>query len=100
MPNKCVSCGKIHDDDAEYILKGCDVCGSKFFIYIPYESMSEKNEEIEKLSKEELEEIEKDIRSIIDSKEKKDEIIIMDFESIKVLKPGVYNIDLINISAI
>ena len=96
MPNKCVGCGKIHPDDADYLLKGCDVCGSKFFLYVPYESID--NEEVE-LSKEELKEIEKDIRSIIEDrdKNKKDDVIIMDFESIRVLKPGVYQIDLINL---
>ena len=93
MPNKCVKCGKIHPDDADYLLKGCDVCGGKFFFYVSVDSIKKATETIEKLTEEEIKEIENDIREVLPEEAKKDEAIILDLESIRVVKPGKYEID-------
>lgn len=97
MPNKCTKCGKIHPDDATYLLeKGCDRCGSRFFFYIREDALKKAEEDIKKLSKKEIKEIEKDIRYIVSEADKPiegDDTVILDVEAIRVIKPGKYHID-------
>lgn len=101
MPNKCTKCGKIHSDDAPYLLaRGCDKCGSKFFFYVREESLKQAEQDIKKLTKTEIEEIEKDIRDIVSEVEKpvdEDETVILDVEAIRVIRPGKYRIDVTNL---
>jgi len=47
MPNKCTQCGKIHNDDAPYLLEGCNECGSKFFFYVRAEALQEILEDMD-----------------------------------------------------
>ncbi len=96
MPNKCTGCGKVHPDTAEYLLKGCDVCGSKFFFYVREETLQMAEQDISSLSQEEVKEIEKDIREIIPETEKED-TVVLDVEAIRVIKPGKYLIDVANL---
>lgn len=98
MPNKCTKCGKIHPDDAPYLLReGCDNCGSKFFFYVREEALKEAEEDIKKLSSNEIKEIERDIRDIVSEEEDRpledEETVILDVEAIRVIKPGKYRID-------
>ncbi|MFC2143962.1 Zn-ribbon domain-containing protein [Candidatus Aenigmatarchaeota archaeon] len=98
MPNKCARCGKIHPDDADYLLKGCDECGSKFFFYVRNEVMGSVDVEIDKLTPKEVEEIEKDIRDIIEPERiERDETVVLDLEAIRVVRPGKYMIDVANL---
>lgn len=98
MPNKCAKCGKIHPDDAEYLLRGCDECGSKFFFYVRKEVLESVEKEIDKLTPKEVAEIEQDIREIIEpEKIEKDETVVLDLEAIRVVKPGKYIIDVANL---
>ena len=97
MPNKCTRCGKIHPDSADYLVNGCDVCGSKFFFYIRQEAVHKYEKEVEKLTKQEVKEIEQDIREILPEKIDKDETVILDLEAIRVIKPGKYRIDVTNL---
>ncbi len=97
MPNKCTMCGKVHPDDAKYLLDGCDKCGSKFFFYVREESLQKAEEGIAKLTKKDIEEIEDDIRHIIPKGVKKDETVILDIEAINIIKPGKYEIDVTNL---
>ena len=97
MPNKCTVCGKVHEDNAKYLMKGCDKCGSKFFFYVRKESLQRAEEDIKKLSKQEIEEIEHDIRDIIPEDVKEDETVILDVEAIRVIRPGKYRIDVTNL---
>lgn len=98
MPNKCTRCGKIHPDDAKYLLEGCDECGSKFFFYVRQEVLRSVEREIERLSPKEVEEIERDIREIIEPERiEKDETVVLDLEAIRVLRPGKYVIDVANL---
>lgn len=94
MPNKCTNCGKIHSDDAPYLLEGCDECGSRFFFYVREEALEQIEKEVEKLSKTEIKEIESDIREIAGEEE---ETVILDLEAIRVVKPGKYKIDVTNL---
>jgi len=66
MPNKCTKCGKLHSDDANYLLStGCDACGGRFFFFVREGQIQEIEEEVSHITKTEMKAIEKDIRSII-----------------------------------
>ncbi len=98
MPHKCVHCSTIHEDGSEAVLNGCS-CGSRFFFYISKEKLerlkeSQKDKSSPELSSEEKKQIEEDVREIIGLKEEDDTPVVLDFESIKVLKPGKYLIDI------
>jgi predicted nucleic acid-binding Zn-ribbon protein len=93
MPNKCVKCGKIHPDDSVDLIRGCDQCGGKFFFYVRSGLLEQTEEELGRLSQEEIEEIETDIREIVADKVREDDTVILDLEAIKILKPGKYAID-------
>jgi len=94
MPNKCTNCGRIHPDDAPYLLTGCTECGSKFFFYVREDILDKLEKEVEKITKEEIVEIEQDVREIAGTE---DDTIILDLEAIRVLKPGKYAIDVTNL---
>lgn len=94
MPNKCTSCGSIHPDDAPYLLEGCNECGSRFFFYVREEALQAIDKEVEKLSTDDIKEIEQDVREIAGEEE---ETIILDLESIRVVSPGKYKIDVTNL---
>jgi predicted nucleic acid-binding Zn-ribbon protein len=99
MPSRCTKCGKIHPDDASYILeKGCDNCGSRFFFFIKEDALVQAEKEIKQLAREDIDEIEKDVRYIVsDTEEPVDETVILDVEAIHIIKPGKYRIDLTNL---
>lgn len=101
MPHKCVHCYKIYNDTSQEILNGCSNCGSKFFFYIREEKLKEmlKNREFDdELTKSEKSQIEQDIRDIAGISD--EEIpVFLDFESIKVIKPGKYILDIANLFA-
>ena len=100
MPNKCTRCGKIHPDDANYLLSGCDQCGSKFFFYVKPELLGKLDKNLKSLSERELEEIEHDVREIISEEgieQNNDETVVLDFEAINVIQPGKYEIDIVNL---
>jgi len=104
MPHQCTKCGKIHPDADEAILRGCS-CGSRFFYYIRQEKANELEQGVHNEVKEvmiELEkadkvQIEKDIREITGLEDKPDEPVILDLESIRVIKPGKFEIDVVNL---
>ena len=93
MPNKCTMCGKIHSDDAKYLLEGCDQCGNKFFFYVREEHIKQMEEDTKNLTPTEVKEIEADVRDIIPEEAKADETVVLDLEAIRIIKPGKYMID-------
>jgi len=102
MPNKCTNCGVIHEDDADYLLtKGCDKCGSRFFFYVKPDQLKDIEKITRNLTKKDVTEIEADIRDIVSEeagkKEAKGDTVILDVESIRVVKPGKYQIDVTNL---
>ena len=109
MPHQCVHCGKVYPDAAKELLLGCGGCGSHFFYFIKkeyYDKLNKKVEdeiildiqgkisEIDKLDKIK---IEKDVRDIIGISEKEDIPVILDLESIRILSPGKFEIDVVNL---
>lgn len=97
MAYKCVHCGATYEDGSEELLKGCsnDGCQSKFFFYIRNDKLKEiqEKEESPELSLSEKKQVEKDVRDIL-GQEDEETPVFLDFESIKVLKPGKYLLDL------
>jgi predicted nucleic acid-binding Zn-ribbon protein len=103
MPHQCTQCGKIYSDVSEEILTGCS-CGTRFFYYIRQERLdeieqgktSEVQDTIKELDKTDKVKIEKEIREITGVEEP--EIpVILDLESIKVIGPGKFEIDVVNL---
>jgi predicted nucleic acid-binding Zn-ribbon protein len=96
MPYKCVHCSEIYEDGSKEILTGCIKCRSRFFFYIKKEKLLEilANKEREmSLTEEEKEQMEQDVREIAGIEEEETPIFL-DFESVKVVKPGSYLLDL------
>lgn len=98
MPHQCVHCSSVYEDGAKQILDGCSKCGSRFFFYITADKLKkikENKPQIE-LSVDEKKQIEEDVREIVGISEE-EAPIVLDFESIKVIKPGKYVLDLHNL---
>lgn len=96
MPYKCVHCSSVYQDGSQEMLKGCSQCKSKFFFYIREDKlkqlMESKNYELD-LTNEEKEQIENDVRDIAGI-ENEETPVFLDFESVRILKPGKYILDL------
>lgn len=98
MPHQCVRCNTFYDDGNEAILKGCS-CGAKLFFFI-------KKERLEQIQKseaappevtiEERRQIEQDVLDVLGMQEP-EEPVVLDLESVRVLKPGKYEIDLVHL---
>lgn len=97
MPNKCTYCGKIHPDDANYLMSGCDKCGCKFFFFVKEENLPRLESQIGRLSREDVSEIEGDVREILPDSAGKDETVVLDIEAIRIVRPGKYEIDVTNL---
>lgn len=96
MPHQCVKCGSMYDDGAQEILKGCE-CGAKLFFYIRKDQVDKAKKQVKKLSEEDKEQIEEDVHDIIGKGIEDDRPVVLDFESISILKPGSYELDLVNL---
>ena len=95
MPHQCVRCNTFYDDGAAEILKGCS-CGARLFFFIKKERFEERNEKPIEISEDAKEEMERDVLKMVGA-EDRDAPVVLDFESINVLKPGKYEIDLVRL---
>jgi len=100
MPHQCIHCGKIIEIASKELLEGCSACGGKFFFYIR-DSQVPKMKESEELPIVEFNSVDKkrveeDVRSILKI-EDENEPVILDIESVRVLKPGKFEIDLVSL---
>lgn len=96
MPHQCVRCNHLYPDEANEILKGCN-CGGRLFFYIRKQQLEENQNLIVNLTPDEKKQIETDVKDLIGEKEDPDKPVILDFESIRVLKPGKYELDLVHL---
>ena len=100
MPHQCTHCSRIFPDAAQELLGGC-VCGSKFFYYIKQEKYEELKSEtravMAELEKSDKVQIEKDIRELTGLDQEPDKPVILDLESIRVIRPGKFEIDVVNL---
>lgn len=103
MPHQCVHCSRIIAPGSREILDGCSGCGGKFFFYIRDEQAKQMKEQkqMEKvfpieLKKEDKQEMEREVRDILGI-ENAMKPVILDLESVRVLKPGKFEIDLVSL---
>ena len=93
--HQCVRCGKMHEDGAKEILSGCS-CGSRFFFFVNKVQLEKIKTLTINLSENERHQIEHDVKDIIgDILDEK--IVILDLENVRILKPGQYEISIIDI---
>jgi len=102
MPHQCVKCGTFYDDGNSAILKGCSTkkCIGKLFFYVKKERMAALKEEqksIVNLSKKDKEQIERDVYDLVGENANPDKPVVLDLESIRILGPGKYELDLVNL---
>lgn len=95
MPHQCVRCNKLYENGAAELLKGCS-CGSRFFFFMKREDVDTVKNMTVKLTREEKEQIEHDVMDIVGA-EVDDKPVILDLESIRVLKPGKFEISLVDL---
>src|SRR3989338_7513782 len=100
MAYKCVHCSATYADAAQEVLEGCAKCKSKFFFYIKEEKLkqmmldqSSEEKNLLDLSETEKQQIEEDVRDIAGVTDD-EQPVFLDFESVRVLKPGKYLLDL------
>ncbi len=97
MPHQCVRCNNFYEDGSQEILKGCP-CGAKLFFYIKKQQLDKSTKEfITNFTDEEKQQIEHDIKEILHVKEELDNPVVLDLESIRVLQPGKYELDLVHL---
>lgn len=96
MPHQCVRCGTLYGDGAQEILSGCS-CGAKIFFFVKKKDIEESKDFVEKLSDNEKKQVEKDVYDMIGMKPEDDKPVILDFESIRIMKPGKFEIDLVKL---
>ena len=95
MPHQCVRCNKTHPDGSKVILAGCE-CGGKFFFYVRKKDLSNAKKVTENLTPEEKTQIMEDVSSIVGT-ESESAPVVLDFESIRISKPGKYELDLVDL---
>ncbi len=87
----------MHGDASDAILKGCTSCGGKLFFFVKKDQVEKARERTFELSKKEKVQIEKDVYDIIGDEIDTDLPVVLDIESINILKPGKYELDLVNL---
>lgn len=97
IPHQCVKCGTLHGDASEAILKGCTSCGGKLFFFVKQDDLEAVKQRTSNLSSTEKKQIESDVYDIIGAKVDRDLPVVLDIESINILKPGKYELDLVNL---
>lgn len=100
MPHQCVHCSKILEVGSKEILEGCGRCGGKFFFYIRDEQAERIRESREEVIPEfntiDKKKVEEDVRSIL-KVEDEEKPVILDLESVRVLAPGKFELDIVSL---
>jgi predicted nucleic acid-binding Zn-ribbon protein len=96
MPSKCTVCGKLHPDDATYLMRGCDQCGSKLFFFVRPSDAGKAEKGLDTLSGQDAKGMEGRIRDVLGDRAG-DKPITLEFETARMIKPGKYRIDLANL---
>lgn len=95
MPHQCVKCAKFYEDGAKELLKGCE-CGGRFFFFISQKHLEDAKKITIDLTDDDKKQIERDVFDIL-GLENIDRPVILDLESIRILKPGQFEINLIDL---
>lgn len=86
----------MYEDGASQLMKGCS-CGSRFFFYIKKKDIEEAKKLTIELKPEERLQIEQDVKEIVGETIEDDKPVILDLETIRLMKPGKYELDLISL---
>jgi len=96
MPHQCVRCNIFYEDGSDAILKGCS-CGGRLFFFIRKEKLEQAKKELDHtLTTEAKVQIENDVFQMIGTSDP-DRPVVLDFESIRVVSPGKYELDLVQL---
>ena len=95
MPHQCVRCNIMYKDGAREILTGCS-CGSRFFFFMKQQQIEEVKNMTVNLTDQEKDQMEKDALELV-GEARPDKPVILDLESIRILKPGKFEIDLVDL---
>lgn len=93
MPHRCLRCGNVYNDRSMEIITGCS-CSSKLFLYVRDDKKSKelKDKNQIKGKKDNLIDSKDNVQRII--LKNNDTPVILDIETIRIVKPGKYEIDL------
>jgi len=93
MPHKCTKCGREYKDGSTEILKGCASCGGKKFLYV---KETELNRDVleEKSIDEIAQESREEILEISESKTKQEVQMYDRVETIRIVAPGTYELNI------
>jgi hypothetical protein len=93
MPHKCTKCGREYRDGSTEILKGCASCGNKMFLYVTEDQLNKdvlEEKSIEEIAGESKEEV----LEVIEPKKKKEVEMYDRVETIRIVAPGSYELNL------
>jgi len=94
MPHKCTKCGREYKDGSTEILKGCGSCGNKKFLYVKEEQLHEDVLD-EKPISEIAEQTKEEILEVVEPKKESKQVEMYDrVESIRIVSPGSYELNL------
>lgn len=93
MPHKCTKCGREYKDGSTEILKGCASCGGKKFLYVK-EGETNKDVLEEKSIEEIAEESHEEVLEVVEPKTKKEVEMYDRVETIRIVSPGSYELNL------
>ena len=96
MPHQCVSCGEIYGNTSDAILEGCTECGAKLFFFIRDSKVEEALKKQKNLSEEDKDQIEAEVDLLIEDRDEA-KPVVLDIETVNILAPGQYEIDLIKL---
>ena len=93
MPHKCTKCGREYKDGSTEILKGCASCGNKKFLYVKEGDINDDVLE-EKSISEIAEESKEEVLEVVEPKHKKEVEMYDRVETIRIVSPGSYELNL------
>lgn len=92
MPHKCVQCGRDYKDASPVILRGCESCGGRKFLYV---GENDRNKDVM---------LEQSVEAL--AKEAPDQVLVVNtepyektqyhdrVESIRIIAPGTYELNI------
>jgi len=96
MPHQCVRCNAFYEDGSKQLLDGCTFCKGKFFFFLKKEIIPKAQELTAILTEKDKRRMERDVMKIMGN-EFEDTPIVLKLENIKVLQPGKFEINLVDL---
>ncbi len=90
MFHKCVKCGQVYEKGSNEILNGC-VCGNRLFFFVKNKNSAKKFDKLKSKNKEKLND---ELQEIFEENMNEESPVVLDIETIKIISPGKYEIDI------